>query len=115
MRSLLRRFNADPAFQYKLHLVMAYFWATNFIVAIATYELAPRPWAKFSILYLLLVSLYANFATDYGAVAAAVAAKTAAKVEIDSELVADRLDDTTTGGITTVLDELGKIEGQLET
>lgn len=117
---VLSRFNSDPKFQYRLHLTMAYFWAANFVAAIAAYELLPKQWAKFSILYLLLVSLYANFATDYGAVAGAVAAKTAANVEAQSvaaaessTAIADKLDPGTEGGIAEVVGRLEEIKRRL--
>jgi len=72
--SLLRKFNVDPKFQYKLHLVMTYFWAFNMVLCVLCFILLPVFWAKFSIFYILFVSLYANFATDYGAVPGAEAA-----------------------------------------
>lgn len=69
------RFQRDPEFQYRWHLVATYFWVVNFVVAIACFVFAQGFWQRISVLYLVLVSLYANFATDYGAVSAAEAAK----------------------------------------
>ncbi len=51
-------------FLRKFHGFGAWFWAANFPVVIAVYFLAPQVWANVSILYLALVSVYANFATD---------------------------------------------------
>lgn len=64
----------DPTTQWKFHRNMTRFWVCNFIVALAVYFFAPGVWSKVSILYLVLVSLYANAATDYGAVPSAYAA-----------------------------------------
>ena len=66
-----RTFEYDPEFQTKFHLVMSYVWLVNMLVALSVFTFAPGIWAQSSILYLVIVSLYANFATDYGAVSAA--------------------------------------------
>lgn len=71
---LCHRFNADPHFQYRLHLIATYMWLVNMIAALCVFVFAPGFWQRFSVLYLVLVSLYANFATDYGAVPGAEAA-----------------------------------------
>ncbi len=64
-------------------------------VAITLFEVTPGFWARFSILYVMLISLYANFATDYGAVSAAQASTAAGPVgknfkQQQDELAADR-------------------------
>lgn len=69
------RFESDPDVQYRIHMVFTYVWLVNMAVAVAVFSLAPAVWAKWSVLYLVIVSLYANFATDYGAVSAAEAAQ----------------------------------------
>ena len=66
-----RKFEYDPEFQTKFHLGMTYFWMANFVVASLVFFFAPGLWQQASIFYLVIVSLYANFATDYGAVSAA--------------------------------------------
>jgi hypothetical protein len=71
---IARRFNADPHFQYKLHLIATYVWLLNMLVAASVFVFAQGFWARFSVFYLVLISLYANFATDYGAVPASEAA-----------------------------------------
>lgn len=80
LSALLNKFNTDPKLQYKIHLVMTYVWVVNMVVAISVFIFAQGLWQKASILYLVLVSLYANFATDYGAVPGAEAAISAEKI-----------------------------------
>jgi hypothetical protein len=50
------------------------FWLANAVIVIAVFALAPAVWKQVSVLYLVLVSLYANWATDHGAMTAAEAA-----------------------------------------
>lgn len=51
-------------FLRRFHGFAAWFWFANFFAVIAVYFWAPNTWANASILYLALVSIYANFATD---------------------------------------------------
>jgi hypothetical protein len=69
------RFETDAELQFKIHKFASYFWIVNFCVALFVFFVFPGLWASASVLYLVLVSLYANFATDYGAVSASLAAK----------------------------------------
>jgi hypothetical protein len=69
------RFETDVKLQLKIHQVASYVWMVNFVLAIFVFFAFPGIWAHASVLYLVLVSLYANFATDYGAVSAALAAQ----------------------------------------
>lgn len=71
--ALKHKFEDDAAWQTIFHKRMTYFWAINMIAATVVFFAAPGVWANASILYLVLVSLYANMATDYGAVSAAEA------------------------------------------
>lgn len=73
LRDLRRKFEQDGHFQAVLHIRMTYFWACNFVAASLVFFLAPGVWSRYSVYYLVIVSLYANFATDYGAVSAAEA------------------------------------------
>jgi len=52
-----------------------WWWAINFIAVIMVFAFANHTWQVISVLYLVLVSLYANWATDYGAMSAALAAE----------------------------------------
>jgi len=65
----------DPRVQYKVHLYAMWWWAINFIAVILVFAFANHTWQVISVLYLVLVSLYANWATDYGAMSAALAAQ----------------------------------------
>jgi hypothetical protein len=69
------RFEEDADLQFKIHKIFAYIWLVNIVAALCVFFLAPGIWASASVLYLVIVSLYANFATDYGAVSAALAAR----------------------------------------
>lgn len=60
----------DALTQIKVHRWFIRFWMVNFVVALSVFIFLPDVWASASILYLTLVSLYANFATDYGALIA---------------------------------------------
>jgi hypothetical protein len=65
----------DPRVQYKVHLYAMWWWAINFVAVILVFAFANHAWQVISVLYLVLVSLYANWATDYGAMSAALAAQ----------------------------------------
>jgi hypothetical protein len=73
-RLALRRIEGDPKAQYRLHRFMARAWACNAVAVVLFYFLAPAAWARGSILYLALISIYANWTGDQGACAAADAA-----------------------------------------
>jgi hypothetical protein len=67
------------------------------VAVVAVFTFAPALWGKISVLYLVLVSLYANAATDAGAMAAANASTdesvTAYAVEADATAERLRRDD----------------------
>ena len=71
LRVFVRDVEGNPRTQYRIHMWAARFWAANAIAAVIVYVLAPALWSRISVLYLVLVSLYANIATDSGAMAAA--------------------------------------------
>lgn len=78
------RFERDAELQFRIHKTFTYVWIVNACVALFVFFAFPGLWASASVLYLVLVSLYANFATDYGAVSAALAATAnTPAVEID--------------------------------
>jgi hypothetical protein len=79
---ILKRFNTDPKLQYKIHIVMTYFWLFNMIACIFAFLFFKSFWTDFSIFYILFVSLYANFATDFGAVPGSEAAISAADLTV---------------------------------
>ena len=79
---IVKRFEEDPTTQLKFHLFFSFLWLVNIVVAVFTYLALPAVWSHYSVLYLVVVSLYANFATDYGAVAASIAARDIAKTNL---------------------------------
>lgn len=72
IHDLIHRFESDPDTQLKFHTVMAVIWLVAmvgipFVPALYGHGVAP--------LIIEEISLYANFATEYGAMSAAIAAK----------------------------------------
>src|SRR5215472_13846008 len=80
LKYFIKDFETNPALQYRIHMTFTYLWLVNMAVALSVFIFAQGLWQKASVLYLVLVSLYANFATDYGAVSASIAAGTATHV-----------------------------------
>jgi len=44
---------------------MTYFWLLNMALVVLVFIFAPGLWAQVSVLYLVLVSLYANLAVEF--------------------------------------------------
>ena len=76
LRHLAKGLEDDPHLQYKVHLWAVRVWLVNMAVAVLVFTLAQGTWVKISVLYLVLISLYANLATDYGSMSASMAAFT---------------------------------------
>jgi hypothetical protein len=57
----------DPVFMRKVNGWLVWFWMANFPPVILIYALAPEVWKQSSILYLALVSIYANVAGHWAA------------------------------------------------
>lgn len=75
---------ADSRAQMKIHLWLAIFWAVNLPVVCVVYFALPDVWKGVSILYLAIVSIYANFAGE-------ISGWQAAKVEVrQDEIESDR-------------------------
>lgn len=71
VHDIIHRFESDPATQLKFHTVMTCFWMVGGVAVL----FLPSLWShSLGILVVLEVSLYANFATEYGAMSAAIAA-----------------------------------------
>lgn len=69
---------ADAGAQKKLHLWLMYFWAIQLPIVCLMYFFLPDIWKGVSILYLAIVSIYANFVGHFGS-------WQAAKVEVRQE------------------------------
>jgi hypothetical protein len=64
----------NPHSQFTIHKWGAVYWLINFPVITWLYIFEPRLWLALGIFITLIYSIYANFATDYGAMSAAMAA-----------------------------------------
>jgi hypothetical protein len=78
MRSLWASIQDDPVFMQKINGHLTLHWLCHFPVVIFLYFVFPDIWEKVSILYLALVSIYAN-------VAGHLAAWQAARVEVKQD------------------------------
>lgn len=83
--ALADRLQYDHELQIRFHRWAIIFWAANVPVAVALLFLFPAVWVKFSVLYVLLLSLYANADTDYDAMSAAEAAQHAQRAEANTD------------------------------
>lgn len=74
MSHFIKDLETNPKTQYKVHLYGAIYWIINFPLVAALFFGEPTLWLKWGIFITLVYSIYANFATDYGAMSAAMAA-----------------------------------------
>jgi len=74
LRHVIKDLETNPHTQYKVHYYGMLYWLVNFPAVTALFFLAPTVWLKWGIFITLFYSIYANFATDYGAMSAAMAA-----------------------------------------
>lgn len=72
--ALYKRMESDHRSQIKFHKWAILFWSLNVPASLVLLFMFPDQWARFSVLYVLLLSLYANADTDYDAMSAAQAA-----------------------------------------
>jgi hypothetical protein len=73
MRLLFKDLSTNPYTQYKVHMWGAIYWLINFPLVCCLFFLTPTLWLKLGIFITLIYSIYANLATDYGAMSAAAA------------------------------------------
>ncbi len=73
LRNNIHQLAYDPQTQYRYHLAMARYWALNFPVIIALFFFLPHLWVAIALFINTIYSLYANLATDFGAVPASYA------------------------------------------
>lgn len=74
LKHLLHDLEYNPYTQYRVHITASYFWIVNIFVVLLVQQLFSDAWSQIAVLYVAIVSLYANFATDYGAASASLAA-----------------------------------------
>jgi Flp pilus assembly protein TadB len=73
LKNLLHNFEENPSTQVKFHWAMMIFWIVNAAIGTVVAILWPHIWVAIGVLYVFLLSIYANWDTDYGAVSAAQA------------------------------------------
>lgn len=74
LRHVVSDLETNPRTQYKVHLYGVIYWLINFPLICCLFFFTPTLWLKLGIFITLIYSIYANFATDYGAMSAAMAA-----------------------------------------
>ena len=75
MSLLFKDLSTNPYTQYKVHIGgAAIYWLINFPLICCLFFFTPTLWLKLGIFITLIYSIYANLATDYGAMSAAEAA-----------------------------------------
>lgn len=84
IRGVAHELEYDPTTQWVYHRKMTWFWFVMFIPVIVMglastmgVWLSPLMWANVLLIFNLVMSCYANFATEFDAVAAADAARKA--------------------------------------
>lgn len=81
LRNDIHRLEYDPQTQYHYHLTMTRYWALNFPVIIVLFFVFPQLWVAIALFINTIYSLYANLATDFGAVPASYAALKADEIK----------------------------------
>jgi hypothetical protein len=71
MKVLFKDLSTNPYTQYKVHMWGAIYWLINFPLICCLFFFTPGLWVKLGI---FITPIYANLATDYGAMSAAEAA-----------------------------------------
>jgi hypothetical protein len=74
MSMIFKDLSTNPYTQYKVHMWGAIYWLINFPLICCLFFFTPTLWLKLGIFITLIYSIYANLATDYGAMSAAEAA-----------------------------------------
>lgn len=75
VRKLITDFETNPDVQIKFHLCAMIFWELNAVAGTLLLFLAPRLWTAIGVFYVFLLSIYANWDTDFDAVSAGQAFK----------------------------------------
>lgn len=64
----------DAHSQWRYHIIMTRYWALNFPVIVTLFFFMPKLWIAIALFINTMYSIYANLATDFGAVPAAYTA-----------------------------------------
>ena len=70
----IKDLETNPHTQFKVHQIGAIYWLINFPLVVMLFFLFPQLWVQVGVFITLVYSIYANFATDYGAMSSAMAA-----------------------------------------
>ena len=81
LRNDVHRLEYDPKTQYRYHIFMTRYWVLNFPVIIVLFFCFPKVWVAIALFINTIYSLYANLATDFGAVPASYAAVKADEIK----------------------------------
>lgn len=73
-RRLLHNFEYTHRLQLRFHLAMMTFWVLNLVAGTVLLFLSPDLWVRVGVYYVFVLSIYANWDTDYDAVSASQAA-----------------------------------------
>jgi hypothetical protein len=74
LKFVVKDLETNPQSQFSIHKWGAVYWLANFPLITCLYIFEPHLWLALGIFITLIYSIYANFATDYGAMSAALAA-----------------------------------------
>jgi threonine/homoserine/homoserine lactone efflux protein len=75
VRGTVMKLESDPDTQYKIHRIGVIYWLINFPIVAWLFFFHRSFWEQVGIFITLVYSVYANLATDYGAMSSAMAAK----------------------------------------
>jgi hypothetical protein len=112
-----QRLELDPEVQWRYHRKMSWYWVCNFPVVIVMFFFFPSAWIKIGLLLNTFYSLYANFATEFGAIPSSYGAmnteKMARAVSVSNDDLSDQLDGVATNvqDIQQVTDKVDAIFG----
>jgi hypothetical protein len=74
IRHFVSDFETNPRFQFKFHLWAMVFWLLNLAVGTTVMICWNQYWLKIGVFYVFIISIYANWDTDYDACSASLAA-----------------------------------------
>jgi hypothetical protein len=74
LRIAARDLETNPHMQFRVHRWGLYYWLLNMPAVAILFFFAQALWLKWGVFIILEYSIYANLATDYGAMSAAMAA-----------------------------------------
>lgn len=74
LKVVIKDLETNARTQYKVHLYGVVYWLVNFPLITLLFFTEPALWLKLGVFITLIYSIYANMATDYGAMSAAMAA-----------------------------------------